>query len=235
MLEKKLQEEVDRFKSINKYAKKLMMEQDVPPPPPGEETPPPPPGGEAPAGDVPPPPDASALGGETPPPPPGGEAPLADPSLPAGDAGMDDTQEMDITDLVNMTTSIKKDLEAHTQDNGTVMAKMDDVFGKLNDLENHIAQMDNVIAKIDQLGAKMDTMKEKTPEEKLEMRSLDSYPFNQNPQEFFNKKQDDMRASGKNEYVLTKDDVQNYSNDAIKKSFNPDDEEQDDMDLGQRY
>lgn len=235
MLEKKLQEEVDRFKSINKYAKKLMMEQDVPPPPPGEETPPPPPGGEAPAGDVPPPPDASALGGETPPPPPGGEAPMADPSLPAGDAGMDDTQEMDITDLVNMTTSIKKDLEAHTQDNGTVMAKMDDVFGKLNDLENHIAQMDNVIAKIDQLGAKMDTMKEKTPEEKLEMRSLDSYPFNQNPQEFFNKKQDDMRASGKNEYVLTKDDVQNYSNDAIKKSFNPDDEEQDDMDLGQRY
>jgi hypothetical protein len=236
MLEKKLQEELDRFRSINKYARKLMMEQDVPPPPEETPPPPPPPGGDAPAEDVPPPPDATAPGDDTPPPPPGGEAPMTDPSIPS-DTGMggEDTQEMDITDLVNMTTSIKKDLEAHTQDNGTVIAKMDDVFTKLTDLEHQLSQMDNVIAKIDELGAKVETMKDKTPEEKLEMRSLDSYPFNQNPQEFFAKKQEDMRSSGKNEYVLTKGDVQDYSIDSVKKSFNPNDEEQDDQELGQRF
>ena len=222
MLEKKLQEEVNRFRSINKYTKNLMLEQDAPPPPPppgeGEETPPPP---DATATDVPP-----APGGETPPPPT--DTPMSDPSLPPDgtDAGgMEDTQEMDITDLVNMTTSIKKDIEAHKQDNGTVIAKMDDAFAKLNDLEQQLSQMNALMAKIDQLDAKMDVMKEKTPEEKLEMRSLDSYPFNQNPQQFFAKKQEDMRNSGKNEYVLTKDEVQNYSNDAIKTSFNPDEDE----------
>jgi hypothetical protein len=30
-----------------------------------------------------------------------------------------------------------------------------------------------------------------------------------------------MQATGKNEYVLTKDDVQNYSQDEVKTSFNP--------------
>ena len=53
------------------------------------------------------------------------------------------------------------------------------------------------------------------------MRSLDSYPFNEKPQEFFAHKQGEMRASGKNEYVLTKDDVENYAPDALKTSFNP--------------
>jgi len=34
-----------------------------------------------------------------------------------------------------------------------------------------------------------------------------------------------MRKSGKNEYVLTKDDVANYSNDQIKQTFNPEEQE----------
>jgi hypothetical protein len=67
-------------------------------------------------------------------------------------------------------------------------------------------------------------MKEPTAVEKLEMRSLDSYPFNQKPQEFFAKKQGEMRASGKNEYELTKDQVMDYSQERIKDTFNPDQE-----------
>jgi len=65
-------------------------------------------------------------------------------------------------------------------------------------------------------------MKPKTPEEKLNLRSLDSYPFNQNPQEFFAHKKNEMEMSGKNEYVLTKDDIMNYSNDNIRDTFNSD-------------
>lgn len=206
MLEIKLHEELQRFRSINKYADKLIMEQDAP-----AEVPPAP--DAAPAPDAEPTPDPTSTPGEVPPPAPE--------TTPAPDTTTSDTEELDITDLVNMTKSIKKDIEDNGNNHGEILTKMDDVFSKLNDLEQKIIQMDSVMAKIDQLEVKMDTLKEKTPEERLEMRSLDSYPFNQNPQEFFANKQDQMRASGKNEYVLTKNDVQNYSNDTIKQSFNP--------------
>lgn len=213
MLEKKLLEEVKRFNAINKYSKKMIMEQDAPPPPPPADdapvgdVPPPPPAGDAPTGDVPPPPPAGDMGGDMGTPPP-------------VDAMGGDTEEIDITDLVNMTKNIKNDLENNKQDNSAVINKMDDVFTKLNDLESKLAQMDQVMAKIDQLGATVEANKPKTEVEKLEMRSLDSYPFNEKPQEFFAHKQGEMRASGKNEYVLTKDDVENYPVDQIRSSFN---------------
>jgi hypothetical protein len=209
MLQKKIQEEIDRFRSINRYTDKLIMEQDVPPPPPGDAVPPPP--GDM--GAVPPPPgDAGTV-----PPPPGDAGAVPPPT--------EETEEIDITDLVNMTKSVKKDIEDNKQNNTSVINKMDDVFTKLGDLEQKLAQMDAVMDRINRLDSKLDTIKEKTPQEKLEMRSLDSYPFNQNPQQFFVNKQDQMRASGKNEYILTKDDVQNYSNDTIRQSFNPEEDE----------
>ena len=49
--------------------------------------------------------------------------------------------------------------------------------------------MDTLVQKIEQLGTEVKEMKPQTPQEKLEMRSLDSYPFNQNPQQFFAQKQ----------------------------------------------
>ncbi len=161
------------------------------------------------------------------------------PPPPAPDAGavppmtdtppVDDVEEVDITDLVNMTKSIKKELDANKQDSSGVINKMDDVFTKLSDLEQKLAAMDNIMARIDELGNKVEMMKPKSPEEKLEMRSLDSYPFNQNPQQFFANKQDEMRKTGKNEYMLTKNDVENYSKDTIKDTFNSDITDEDDF------
>jgi hypothetical protein len=220
MLEKKLLEEVKRFNSINKYGKKMIMEQDAPPPADVPTDVPAPPVDEP--TDVPAPPPAGDMGGDVPsPPPPAGDMDAP----PMDDAGMgSDTEEIDITDLVNMTKNIKNDLESNKQDNSAVINKMDDVFTKLNDLESKLAQMDQVMAKIDQLGATVEANKPKSEVEKLEMRSLDSYPFNEKPQEFFAHKQGEMRASGKNEYVLTKDDVDNYPVDQIRSSFNQEDQ-----------
>ena len=215
MLEKKLLEEVKRFNSINKYGKKMIMEQDAPPADPAAVAPPVPEPG---------------LDAGAPPVDPGAGAPPVDPGAPAGAPlapgalPESDTQELDITDLVDMTKSIKKDLDSHRQDNTSVINKMDDVFTKLNDLELKLGEMNQVMAKIDELGAKVQQMKPETPVEKLEMRSLDSYPFNQKPKEFFNYKQDEMRKTGKNEYILTKDDVTNYDS-QINKSFNPEEEQ----------
>lgn len=205
MSKKKLQEELNRFNQIYKY-KYIISEQEIPPPPGGDVPLPP-------AGDVPPPP-----GGDVPP-PPGGDVPPPPGDMPATPES--EVEEVDITDLVNMTKSIKKELDSNKGDSSGVMAKMDDVFTKLNDLEQKLAAMDNVMAKIDMLSTKIDSVKPKTPEEKLEMRSLDSYPFNQNPQQFFANKHDEMMQTGKNEYVLTKNDVDNYSKETIRDTFNP--------------
>ena len=209
MLEKKLQEELNRYKAINKYGTKMIMEQEAP----ADDLPPVDAPLDEPTGDVPPASDAT---GDLP--------PL--PDTEGGTPPTEDTEEIDITDLVNMTKNIKNDLENNKTDNASVIGKMDDVFTKLGDLEQKLAQMDAVMAKIDELGAKVEASKPKTGVEKLEMRSLDSYPFNEKPQEFFAHKQGEMAASGKNEYVLTKDEVDNYSPDQIKTSFNPTEEDE---------
>ena len=195
-LEKKLHEELMRFNAINRYSKKMIIEQEEPLVDPAAELPPP-----APTDDT-----------ETPTPP------VEEPNLAPEE---DSTEEIDITDLVNMTKSIKKDMDDNKVEYDGVINKMDDVFTKLSDLESKLLQMDQVMSKIDELGSKVENMKEPTAQEKLEMRSLDSYPFNQNPQQFFAQKQGEMRASGKNEYVLTKQEIDDYSNDTIKQTFNP--------------
>lgn len=206
-LEKKLMEEIARHKAINNYTKCLMEQMELPPP-------------DAPIDPAASPPTDTAMD-------PAG-LPPSDPGVtpPPSDAPVEsETEEIDITDLVNMTKSIKKDLDGKNTENMEVVNKMDSVFTKLNDLEQKLSQMDSVISKIDELGNKVETMKEKTPQEKLELRSLDSYPFNLNPQEFFAQKQTEMQRSGKNEYVLTKQDIDDYSLDAIRNSFNPEQEE----------
>ena len=218
MLEKKLLEEVKRYNEINKYGKTMIMEQDAVEPPP-----PPPADAAAPAGDMPPPP-----GGDMPPPPAGDDMTGLDapPPPPAGGDDLGgapdaDTKELDVTELVDMVKNLKKDLDGNQQSNGEVTTKMDDVFSKLGELEQKLASMDNIVAKIDELGSKVEQMKPETPQEKLEMRSLDSYPFNPKPVDFFANKQAEMRQTGKNEYILTKDDVDNFSPDEVKTSFNP--------------
>jgi hypothetical protein len=206
MLENKLQEELNRYNAINKYAKKMIVEQEVPLPPADPAL------GGAPV-------DAAA---EMPPMDPAAPAPMDAPA----DLAMGDTEEIDITDLVNMTKSLKKDIEGTQNDNSTVIGKMDDVFTKLDDLASKLSEMDTLVQKIEQLGVEVKQMKPETPQEKLEMRSLDSYPFNQKPTDFFSQKQEEMKASGKNEYVLTKDEVNDFTPETLRDTFNNTGEEE---------
>jgi hypothetical protein len=208
MLENKLQEELNRYKAINKYAKKMIVEQEAPLPP------------ADPALDAAAP--ADAAGAEM---PPMDAAPMDAAPMDAAPE-MDSTEEIDITDLVNMTKSLKKDIEGSQNDNSTVISKMDDVFTKLDDLASKLSEMDTLVQKIEQLGVEVKQMKPETPQEKLEMRSLDSYPFNQKPTDFFSQKQEEMRASGKNEYVLTKDDVNDFTPETLRDTFNDTGEEE---------
>ena len=210
-----------RFREINKYTESFITEQAAPPPPPAEEDP----------NALPPLEDPNAL-------PPvddpnaamaadSAELPPVEGGVPEDDEVTDDptsddtTEEIDITDLVNMVKDVKKQMDEPRHEDPEGLQKMDGIFTKLGELEGKLGEMDSVLAKIDQLGAQIEDAKPATPVEKLEMRSLDSYPFNQKPDEFFQDKKEEMKKSGKNEYVLTKGDVENYGKYDMMKSFNP--------------
>lgn len=208
-IDNRILEEIARYNSINNY----IVEQDATlPPPPGEEDPndlPPAPGG-APSPDpvdlnvVPPTPSA-----------PEGPQPVdleSDPDvekLGDDETSIGKTEEMDITDLVKSQKNVEQKQEEY----------FNNLFQHLDNLETKLGEMDGIMSKLNDLEMKIEKYREKTPQEKLELRSLDSGPFNQKLSQFFDDKEDDMEKSGKNEYILTQDDVEDYSPIEIKKTF----------------
>jgi hypothetical protein len=173
------------------------------------------------AGATPPPPPADA--GAVPPPPPTGEAtPIdvdADPDVEKiDDDGKSDedtdnksseSEELDITDLV----TTQKDTQSKQDE------YFENLFGQLGKLESRLGEMDAIMNKLNALENKIEKYREKTPQEKLELRSYDSYPFNQKLSQFFDDKSEEMEKTGKNDYVLTPDDVTDINVNDIKNSF----------------
>jgi len=221
-LDKKILEELKRFNQINKY---ILNEQEpapelpapdmgaIPPAEPAAETPPvdataPAEGGTEPAPmDVPEPidvasdPDVEEIGKEE------------DSEEGSEEEG---SEEIDITDLVTAQQEIKDKQETF----------MDDMFARLDDLQSKLNNMDEILNKIQSLENKFDRYRDKTPEEKLMLRSLDSYPYNQKLTDFFDDKKSEMEETGKNEYVLTSDEIENFSPNEVKKTFNIYDDEE---------
>jgi hypothetical protein len=138
-----------------------------------------------------------------------------------GDEGEEEgnKEELDVTDLVASQKNMEQKQEEY----------FDNLFSQLKTLEEKLGEMDNLVTTINNLEAKFDKFRPKTPQEKLELRSLDSGPFNQKLSDFFEDKEPDMEKSGKNEYVLTTDDATNYSTNDIETSFNNYDDENTNM------
>ena len=202
----KILNEVMRYKSINNY----ITEQDAAlPPPPDAGAMPPPDAGAMPPPDAgvvpPPPPDAGAGAGA----PPESVDISSDPDVEKLGDEKKEKKELEITDLVKSQQNVEKKQEEY----------FDNLFKHLEGLESKLSDMDSIMNKLNDLETKVEKYRVKTPEEKLELRSLDSGPFNQKLTDFFEDKQEDMEKTGKNEYILTKDDVEAYSPGDIKKSF----------------
>jgi hypothetical protein len=145
-----------------------------------------------------------------------------------GDNQEDDSEseELDITDLVTS----QKNVETKQQE------YFDNLFTQINKLEQKLSEMDRIFDKLNSIDSKVEKYREKTPEEKLELRTYDSYPFNQKLSQFFDDKQVEMQKSGKNEYVLTTDDVVNINPSEIKDSFtSSDDDDYDNERFGRRF
>jgi len=137
---------------------------------------------------------------------PGSESEEVSTDMETEDVG---TEELDITDLV----TTQKDMSTKQEE------YMETMMDRLNDLTSKLEDMDQILQKINDLEHKVEKYRQKSPEEKLQLRSLDSYPYNQKLTDFFTDKEVEMEKTGKNEYVLTSDDVENYSEGDIKKSF----------------
>ena len=131
---------------------------------------------------------------------------------------IDDGVEIDITSLVNGTQEAKSSADRAVQ-NSELMLK------QLADLEQRISAMSVLTDKIDSIEHQI-IKRLPTPVEKLEMRSMDSYPYNQKLTDYWSEKEGPQEDKPK-EYVLTQDDVDNsYSESEIKNSFNNDYEEE---------
>ena len=224
-IDQKILNEINRYHIINRY----ITEQDAPPPPPPMDPMADPNAAPMPNAPMTPPGEVSPI------PPGGGEDPLsaANPQPidvetdddvtvidDEGDSkeGDEDSEELDITDLV----SSQKNMETKQNE------YFDNLFAQIDKLEQKLATMDGIFDKLNAIDSKVEKYREKTPEEKLELRTYDSYPFNQKLSQFFDDKQVEMEKSGKNDYVLTSDDVTNINPNEIKDTFFPTDDEGED-------
>ena len=84
------------------------------------------------------------------------------------------TEELDITDLVTTQKDISNKQDEY----------MDTMFSKLDDLTSKLGEMDIILDRINSLETKIEKYRQKSPEEKLQLRSLDSYPYNQKLTDF---------------------------------------------------
>ena len=209
-VDKKILEEITRFNLINRY----INEQELPPPP----AEPPLAGGVPPADPAaatPPPVDPGAV-----PPPPADPSAMADVPQPVDIDNDPDvekvdskekngTEEIEVTDLVKSQKNVEEKQEEYFQQ----------LFSHLENLENKLGEMDNIVNQLNSLEAKVEKYRQKSPEEKLELRTLDSGPFNQKLSQYFDDKEEDFEKLGRDEYILTKDDVTDFSPKEIQQTF----------------
>ena len=164
-------------------------------------------------------PMADPMGGDM-----GGEDPLAD-----ADNEQEDGSTIDIDGL----TKAEDKLNVKQNHIGRDLSKVDDRISSLIDsISNLLTKVDSNNQEIEALKAEFEK-RNPTQTEKLNLRSLDSYPFNVKPNEYWAEKAkeggydayaDNSEPTTK-EYVITNDDVDNPSDDIAKTFFKIDDDD----------
>ena len=221
-LDKKILSEIERYRKINQYINEQEALDPLAPPAPA-----------GPAAVAPPAPaDPAAVPPPTPEQPPVTKPePLdveSDPDVEKiDDKGKSeedkssDTEELDVTELVSSQKNVEQKQEEY----------FDTLFGQLNNLEQKLGEMDQIMTKLNDLETKIEKYREKTPEEKLELRTYDSYPYSQKLSDFFTDKKEEMEKTGKRDYILTSDEVTDINVNDIKNSFQPGSQTQDNFEF----
>ena len=142
-----------------------------------------------------------------------------DDTMSADDAMGDESVDLDVTELVKGSQEAKASADEAN-------AKIERLMDMVDQLENQLTSMSQISTKIDGLEQELEK-RMPTPDEKVGLRSMDSYPYNIKLSDFWSDKQDspyseddDEEKDEEGNYTLTNDDVDNYDATQIKQSFN---------------
>ena len=165
-------------------------------------------------------PMAGPMGGDM------GADPMEDPM---GEEQADDGETIDIDGL----TQAEDKLNVKQNRIGRDLSKVDNRITTLIDtINNLLAKVDSNNSEIESLKAEFEK-RNPTQTEKLNLRSLDSYPFNVKPNEYWAEKAkeggyeaySDNEEPTTKEYVITNDDVDNPSDDIANTFFKIEDDD----------
>jgi hypothetical protein len=143
------------------------------------------------------------------------------------DAGDSEVEEIDVTSIVSKSDEAREMAQQAVSVGQENMSYLKALTDKLSNLESQLTKMDSIASKITKLEQDI-----KTPEEKLELRSLDSYPFNMKLSDYWSEKAaqnkhydisgGESNVDGREvEYKITPEDVDDFNDVDIKKSFVP--------------
>jgi hypothetical protein len=150
--------------------------------------------------------------------------PMDDPM--GGDAmGGEDETVIDVEDITNAQEKMNDKVNVVGQDLGKVDSKIEALLQTLSKMETMINNNNQEIANFKAEFEKRNP----TQTEKLNLRSLDSYPFNVNPKDYWAQKGADPNSNYSGfsnngepttqEYVITNNDVDDFSEREMEKSF----------------
>lgn len=136
--------------------------------------------------------------------------------------------EVDITDLVNSTKDTKDKIEGTNELLNTLVSKFDE-------LESKIASFDEIIGRLNQIEQDFEK-RLPTPVEKLEMRSMDSFPYSVKLSDYWKEETENIEGEDTTkqgeEYVLTPEDIKkDYNPSTIKTSFGVESSEDQDFNI----
>ena len=154
---------------------------------------------------------------------------------PMADDPMADAEPEDDGDTIDIDGLTKAEDKLNVKQNqiGRDLSKVDDRISTLIDsIKNLLTKVDSNNSEIEALKAEFEK-RNPTQTEKLNLRSLDSYPFNVKPTDYWAEKakQGGYEAYSDNaepttkEYVITNDDVDNPSDDIADTFFKIDDDD----------
>ncbi len=152
-----------------------------------------------------------------------------DDGLPSIEGGEDETV-IDVDDITNAQEKMNDKINVVGKDLGDFGDKIETLLQSLSKMENMI---NNNNREIENFKSEFEK-RNPTQTEKLNLRALDSYPFNVNPKEYWAEKSGDPNSkySGfanndkptTQEYVITNSDVDDFSERDMDRSFDIEDE-----------